>query len=337
VLAALLIAGCGVDQDKGIFMAAGSYGDLAVLLSDEGLAPTTNRFLGEFNTSHTFVINEETLFNPDVFTPERWELAKGYKNILLVVHLGGGGKVEKAARNIVSGDSWDRLEAAGGGLVQIKDPWSTYQLAIVVASRDRNSLGSQLRRNAARLRDMFETSNRERILRRNRYDGLHEQLMNTYWDRYGVFMEIPGVFHQTQREPDGFPAFELMLNGPSRGISVSWARTSDAAAFLKDDESLLALRERLGAAIHDEEIIPEAFVWSEAEIGGVSCRRLEGAWASNRIAGGGPFWSYFIPDPKGERVFCVDMLVFAPGMEKMSYFRRLDAIASTFSTTRPQP
>jgi hypothetical protein len=65
--------------------------------------------------------------------------------------------------------------------------------------------------------------------------------------------------------------------------------------------------------------------------------KLEGAWTSNRFAGGGPFWCYFIPDPDRGRLFCLDLLVYAPGMDKMDFFRRMEAIAGTFATTRPRP
>ena len=52
----------GIDRDKGIFMAAGSYGDLAVVLPDAAAEPLANRFLERFNIQRTFVIKPEPLF-----------------------------------------------------------------------------------------------------------------------------------------------------------------------------------------------------------------------------------------------------------------------------------
>jgi hypothetical protein len=333
----LAAAGCGIDKDKGIFMAAGSYGDLAVVVSSDNLQPLANRFLGAFNSTHVFVIKEEPAYKADLYGPEKWDLAKGYKNALLIVALGEGGAGEKAARSIVSKDAWRQLNEGGGGLVQVKDPWSTYQQVVVVAARDRGSLGSVLMRNAAKIRTIFDNSGRERILRRNRYEGLDERLMTAYWDRFGFFMEIPDVFHQNQLEPDGFPGLELMRTGPSQGLTISWEAASGPEAWLADKDVLAAMRARMGRTMHDEEIMPESFTWSEMEIGGQACVKLEGAWTSNRFAGGGPFWCYFIPDPDRGRVFCLDLLVYAPGMDKMDFFRRMEAIAGTFATTRPRP
>jgi hypothetical protein len=128
-----------------------------------------------------------------------------------------------------------------------------------------------------------------------------------------------------------------MRNGPSRGLSLAWRKSDDPAELLGDKESLAALRSSLGESLHDEEIIPSSFVWSPAEIGGVECVKLEGAWTSNKFSGGGAFWCYFIPDRDHGRMFCLDLLAYAPGMDKMNFFRRMDAVASTFSTHRPQP
>jgi hypothetical protein len=329
--------GCGIDSEKGILMAAGSYGDLAVVMSTDGLRPAADRFMGAMNLEKVFVIKPETLFKADFFGPQKWELAKGYKNALFLVRLGDGGEVEKAARKLMSTEAWEKLNAGGGGIVRVVDPWSTYQQVVVVASRDRNNLSSILAKNTEKIRLLFEDSNRERILRRNRYDGLNTAQMDAYWDRYGFFLEIPAAFEQNQLEPDGFAGLELMRTGPSRGISLSWRPAADPVALLADTTQLVKMRQDLGHRLHDEEIIPSSFIWSSAEIDDVACVKLEGAWTSNRFAGGGAFWCYFIPDPKRERIFCLDLLVYAPGMDKMNIFRRLDAIASTFSTRRPQP
>ncbi len=318
-------------------MAAGSYGDLAVVLSDDSLRPLADRFLSEMNLEKTFVIKPETLFKPDFYGPGNWDLSKGYKNALFLVRIGDGGKAEKAARKLMSGEAWERLTAGGGGIVKVIDPWSTYQQVVVVASRDRNSLGSILNKNAEKIRNLFEDSNRERILRRNRYDGLNTAQMDAYWDRYGIFMEIPAEYEQNQLEPKGYQGLELMRNAPSRGISLSWSKVDDPAALLDDRKSLIALRVDLGEKLHDEEIMPSSFRWSPAEIGGVACLKLEGAWTSNRFTGGGAFWCYFIPDSHRQRMVVLDLLVFAPGLDKMGYFRRMDAVAGTFSFQRPRP
>jgi hypothetical protein len=336
LLAVVLTSGCGLDKEKGILMAAGSYGDLAVVVNDDAMKPMARQFLGRFNTQTTFVIKPEGNFKPDVFGPDRWDTAKGYKNALFLIHIGAGSGAEKQARKLMSKDAWERINAGGGGVVQVKDPWSTYQLLVVVASRDRNSLGSLLNKNISTIQELFNKSNQSRILRRNRHDGLQLALMDKYWRDLGFFMEIPGQYTQNQYRPDGFAGLELMRTGPSRGISVGWIKSANPVRDLANFGILGRLREQMGTRLHNEEILPETFVWDEADIGGVAGVKLEGAWNSTKFVGGGPFWSYFIPDSAQGRIYCVDILAYAPGMDKMNFFRRMAAVASTFNTKGPQ-
>jgi hypothetical protein len=91
----------------------------------------------------------------------------------------------------------------------------------------------------------------------------------------------------------------------------------------------------MGRALHNEEIVPESLVWSRDLVGDRPCVRLEGAWSSSDFDGGGPFRCWFIPDPARGRVYCVDLLVYAPNQAKMAHFRQLEAVLSTFSTKGP--
>jgi hypothetical protein len=221
--------------------------------------------------------------------------------------------------------------------VQIDEPYATYQFALVVASTDRNSLLSILSSSAERIRNTIEDKNRQRLQRRFRQKGLDETLMNAYWRQFGFLLEIPGEYRENQSQPGGFPAIELMLNAPSRGITVAWTEHDDPVSALDDRDFLLAFRQRVGAAVHNEDVAPAPQVWSRGRLGENDAVKLEGSWTSNSFDGGGPFWSYFVPDPRGGRVFCIDLLAYAPGMDKMVFFRRMEAVAATFSLERPHP
>ncbi len=336
-LAFQLSSGCGYDENKGLFMAPGSYSDLAVVLSSPGLEPLANRFLGLLNTPKTFVIAEETTFITDTFQADRWDLAKGYKNSIFMIRIGDGGPAESAVRKALPKETWERLASGGGGVVKLNDPWASYQLAVVVASRDRNNLGSLLTRNTDKIREIFASSSRERILRRNRYEGLNTPVMDDHWNRFGFFMELPADFERIQFLPDGYPGVEMMKKSPSRGITVTWREVEgDVQQMLTQRDDLLMMRREMGDRLHDEEVHLETLVWSDDTLGQTPCVRLEGAWTSRKFSGGGAFWCFFVADPRQNRIFCIDLLVYAPGMDKMNFFRHLEAVASTFATTRPR-
>jgi len=325
------LSGCDFDKEKGILMAAGSYSDLAVVVSAPSVEPLARQFVAGLNVNKTFVIKEESLFKPDIFEAGKLDFAKGYKNAILLLRIGDGGAVEKTVHKKVTDETWKKLTSGAGGMVLLNDPWATYQTVLVVASVDRNSLSSLLTNKTEKIREIFEDSNRKRLLRRNRYNGLDTELMNAYRERFGFSLEIPADFTQNQLEPNGFPGLELLQSAPSRGISISWLKTEDVEWMMGQREALLVMRKDMGEKLHSEDIIPNTFKWQEMKMGGKKVLKLEGAWTSRVFAGGGAFWCYFIPDPQRDRVICLDLLVYAPGMEKMAMFRALDAIASTFT------
>jgi hypothetical protein len=316
-------------------MAAGSYGDIAVVLSDADLRPVAQPFLDQLNTPETFVIREEYPFAIDVYGPDKWKLCRGYKNILMVVRWGDGGPVEKKVSGLLSEETVQRMRDGHVGMVQRNDPFARYQFALIVGSVDRNSLASLLQNNIAEIRKLLDDQIRERIQRRFRHTGLHDELMTRYWQQYGFFIEIPREYRQTQVEPEGYPCFEWMRTGPSRGITLAWRQVADPVAKLDDPAYLVEWRREIGTKVHNEEIVDLGLQWSEVELGGQQALQLAGSWASQVIDGGGPFRCYFLADPAREQLYCLDTLVFIPGEDKLPYFREMQAIAATFSLTGP--
>ncbi len=334
----LTVVGC-VGNEGAILMAPGSYGDIAIVASSDELAGALRSFTNELNREYSFVIAREMQFNIDVFEPARWELCKGYKNVILVAVLPDGGPVVKALKKHVSSDEYQKLATSAASMLYLEEPFANYQFAVVVAGRDRNSVLSLLHQHADDLRQVIENKAAARIMRRYRVDGLDSNIMTSLWNKDHFFLEVPNVYHLNQDRPDGFSAVELMQNGPSRGLTVSWREVDDPVAVLADTTALLTMREAMGRELHDEELVPETFVWTEDTIGDMRAVKLEGAWSSTdkNFFGGGPFWSWFVADPGTRRLFCLDALCYAPGLDKMDMFRRMRAILETFSLKRPQP
>ncbi|HOX26310.1 MAG TPA: DUF4837 family protein [Candidatus Krumholzibacteria bacterium] len=337
LLGVLGLFSCGDEAENPMLMAPGSYGDVAIVVSDPALSASLPAFKESFNEEFTFVIAREPLFQIDEYPPEKWELCKTYKNILFVWRVGDGGPVEKYLRGLLDDDAEARLNTAAGVVHTVVDPFANFQFAVIVAGTDRNGLLSFLRRQAPALRASFEEQSAARIRRRYRQEGLATELMSDLWIQCRFFLEIPAEFKLNQMTPDGYPAVELMQTGPSRGLTVGWSQSSDPELLLTHPGLLLELRKEMGLKMHQEVVVPEFLVWKTDVIGELPAVRLEGAWDGRNFEGGGPFWCWFVADPEGQRVFCLDALCYAPGRDKLDYFRRMRAILQTFSLTRPQP
>jgi hypothetical protein len=321
-----------------MLMAAGGYGDIAVLTSSEEVAEASRAALARINAPVDFIIKEEEPFKIDVFPGEKWKYGKNYKNLLIFVVWSDGGPLVKAVGQLVGAEDLTRLKQGDGGLVQVPEPYATFQLAIVVTAQDRNTLASLLRRNSDRIRELLETQGRERLRQQwAREGGTHEDLLQRYWRDHRFLLEVPRIYRENQSQPNGFPAIEWIRTGPTRGITLAWERAADPAALLADRDRLLALRRRMGETMHSETLDDRTFAWEDSRLGENPALKLTGLWISDEIQGGGVFWSYFLADERGGRVFCVDLLTYAPDMDKMPFFREMLAVGETFSLAPPHP
>ncbi|MFH1845718.1 MAG: DUF4837 family protein [bacterium] len=326
---------CNLEHSEGIISAAGSFGDLAVVISSESLRAGAQTFLNRLNQPVSFVIREERPFSIDIYGPDKWKLSRNYKNILWLVDWNDGGSLVKEVRSRLDDETAARVGSGQERLVQFQDPYARYQHAILVVANDRNELMSYLNRNLVRVQRLLEESVTSRLIKRNRREGIHEQLRDKYWQIHGFSIDIPITYRENQVEPDGQTVIEWMRNGPSRGITVSWDKRVEPERLLQDREALLTFRRQMGELVHDEDLVELSFAWQDTMLAEFPCVKLTGAWAGRGFNGGGPFWSFFLADPERGRLYCLDLLTFSPGQDKMNYFREMHAIASTFSWQQP--
>lgn len=334
LLLSVVVSGCGKEGRDVIVSSVGSYGDIALVVSDPNLRAGADEVLARMNPVRTFVLKREATFRFHHFPANKWKNARNYRNLLYVVRWGDGGPLQKEVGSLISDATLDRLVGGGGGIVFLENPYFQNQLLIVAVCTDRNGLISLLNSKQDEVRGLFTEHNDRRMIGDARLRGIHDEARERYRSNFGFSFEIPVTYRENQVRPGGFDGVEWIRNDPTRGFSVAWRSVPDPTAALADRELLADLRRELGAKLHDEELFDATFVWSDTELAGLPAVMLEGSWSSNKVDVGGAFWSYFVPDRVNGRIFCIDLLVYAPDRPKMDFFRRMRAVAQTFSLDR---
>ena len=331
-----VLSGCSGDARDSIISAVGSYGDIAVILSDPELEPHLETFRGLLAPQQTFVIKQEPTYRFQTFQGKHWKDGRNYRNLLFVCHWGSGGPVQSAVEGMVPEERLRSLLSGRGGVVTLRDPFFRNQMAIVAVARRPNDLIRVLNAQAAALGDTLARDIDRRILADNRSHGLLADVARNAWRRFGFSIELPAVFRENQTRPDGYPGVEwIRTDVATRGLTVSWADVEDPDARLKDRNFLSEMRNSLGEALHSESLDPDSFDWTTELVDGRPAVKLAGNWTSRRVGAGGTFWSYFLAAPERGRVYCFDLLVYAPNKDKMDYFRRLRALLESVSFTEP--
>ena len=148
-------------------------------------------------------------------------------------------------------------------------------------------------------------------------------------ERFGWSVSPPtGYDFYATDGADGFVFFRRTR--PDRTIFVYW--TSRGPEFVSE-QFALSRREELAASYLDGDTIERnrPIEVEHVDFMGMPAIRVSGWWSNRDLVGGGPFRTYCFHEPSSDRLYLVDISLFAPGLEKTPLMRNLDAVAHTFT------
>ena len=182
-----------------------------------------------------------------------------------------------------------------------------------------------------RVAEDFARAAVRRLAKKLKSDGEDAGMTSALEDRFGWAIAPPsGYDFFTTDAEDGFVLFRRTR--PDRSIFVYW---EDGTAEAVTEGFALEKRAEQALRYYDGDVIEERrpLVVESADFLGRPAVRVSGWWGNRELVGGGPFLTYCFHEPEQGRIYMVDTSLFAPGFDKMSFMRNLDAIAHTFSTT----
>jgi len=256
-------------------------------------------------------------------------------NLLVVATLQDEGKMKEYVNNILSATSLQRVRENKASLFSTRDAWARNQLLVVAISKDRETLEKNLQENQQQLFNLFDdfVSQRTRDLLLKHL--AREDLTKEYMKKYDWTMRIQADF---QVVVDSAEIRTLILErlDPVRWITVYWQPNKSPYTLSK--EWLINKRNEIADKFYNDDYIytDEEIKVQKKEVyfNDFPAIRLDGVWQNDnpgQIAGG-PFRIYGFYDDQTQRIYFIDMAVFAPGERKMPYLRQLDSMAHTFRT-----
>lgn len=305
-----------------VVTAVGNSNDL-VVICDADTPELAELVVAALESPQTWLLNEPS-FRTTLTTAEEAGNLKNIRHVLLVGSLDRGAVGEMAAR-VFSGLSGD----ADPDLYITEDVWAKRQVVGAVVGADAGAVAAFLRDHGDRVRAEMEVAALNRLSASLRETAVKAGMAAAMSERFGWSVSPPtGYDFYTTDGEGGFVFFRRTR--PDRTVFVYW--TSGAPEFVSEQYAL-SKREELAALYLDG----DAVEWDrpvEAErvdFLGLPAVRMSGWWGNRNLVGGGPFRSYCFFEPTTERVYILDVSLFAPGFEKTPLMKNLDAIAHTFT------
>ncbi len=268
-------------------------------------------------------------------TPDQLGKLTRVPNLLMVATLQDEGKMKEYVNKILSASSLQRVRENKASLFSSRDAWARNQLLVVAIAKDKETLEQNLQENQQQLFDLFDEfvsqKIRDMLFKHLEKEKLSKELMK----KYGWTMRIQADFHVVVDSAD-IQTVIMERFDPVRWITVYWQSSETPYTLTK--EWMINKRNEIARKFYNDDYIytDDTIKVQEKEVyfNDFPAIRLDGVWQNdnaNKISGG-PFRCYGFYDDQAQRIYFIDMAVFAPGERKMQYIRQVDAMAHTFRT-----
>lgn len=265
--------------------------------------------------------------------PDNISDLKRYRNLLLVGTLETPGTTKELFDQMLTDDARNSIINGENIIFEKPNAWSKDQLLGVVVAKDVENLKLKITEQKERIFDMFDMHTKM-VVTQTMYSG-HEKT-----DVEDIIMENHGWSVRIQH--DYFAAIDsveaqfvwLRRLGPQRWLSVYYEPCEDPSLLSK--EWMIETRNRNTKQFYKGDVIVQndeiKVTEQNVNFNERYAIQLDGIWENDELMLGGPFRSFGFYNQSDERLYLVDLAVFAPGERKVQYIRQLESMAFTFKT-----
>ncbi len=327
LLTTFLLVPCGCSQRK--LPALGPSNLLTIVTNLDPGDPAILAVKAAFARPVTSV-EQESMYGFEVHGPGGLAGQRDARNLVLVADLGRRDAVSRKVREVLGKERTARLQERAGWTV-LPNVEALGQTLVVVAGGDGRGILRLLEVEGGELyarADSMVTRRTGDIV----YMNGEERAMGRYLEStYGWTVRIPKGFKTAEDRKNGVVKLvSADSQQPTRLLLAYW---TPSRAVTPDPEYCRKLRARLAWLYYDEDRVdPGSTAVSEVTFQGRKALRIEGIWQNDKHLIGGPFFTLCFVD--GGRLYLLDGVVFAPGMDKSPWLRQLEAVMHTFKDSR---
>lgn len=322
-LTVCLLAVAGLLSCSGPVVTAVGDSDDLVIIHDEDASELVELLVTIMESPSDWLI-EEPVFKTTLTTLEKSGDLKNLRHLLLV-GTWDSGSVGEMVRKLFPGLKEDSAPT----LLLTDDVWAKGQVVGAVMGADSRAVASFLREHGNRVLTDVELAVRERLSASLRQTAVKAGMAEAMSERFGWSVSPPtGYDFYATDGGDGFVFFRRTR--PDRTIFVHW---TSGGPELVSEQFALSRREELAAHYLDGDTVERnrPVEVKRVDFLGLPAIRVSGWWSNRTLIGGGPFRTYCFHEPSSDRLYLVDISLFAPGIGKMALMRNLDAVAHTFT------
>lgn len=253
-----------------------------------------------------------------------------HKNIIIFGALNSTNAGSKLVKGMLTPEVRQGVENGDYYVFTRQDEWAQDQQIMLLAAPTIDDLKKKMEENSESLFNMFYDWVNLKVAERMFEDGENKELEERLYDTYGWTLRLARGYRVFEEDRENNLVW-IRGTQPDRNIFVHWVPSLDGTELSAD--WVINMRNWLGAAYVDSMVVEEQFLEvGNAEFCGRFAIHVQGLWKIPHRVMGGPFqtWAFFHEEQS--LIYCIDIMVFAPGEDKIPHLQRLHIMANSFST-----
>jgi len=253
-----------------------------------------------------------------------------HPQLLLIGILDSASPAASRIKSMLAPDVAERIRTGQNYVLQKDDPWAEDQRLLVLCAAQRDTLKQRIISHRDELFALFDQFVTERMQKEMYSQFERKELTKTLLEKYGWTLRIQHDYHLYKEFPqENFVM--LRRSWPERWLFVSWEKLNNSKQISRDE--IMAWRNQIGRRFYEnDKIVDNELAFHQVDFAGFRALEVQGLWENENKVAGGPFKAWAFYDESTQRVFLIDIAVFAPGKEKVKFLRQLEIMARTFET-----
>lgn len=263
---------------------------------------------------------------------ENFNLYKKYPNIILMGTTKSDGVIGDLLNNSITPENRADIESGEKYAFQQRDVWARNQYMLILVAPTIQDLVNKINNNSDRL---FQLVNNEanNFLMRSMYKRAEQvKISEQLFQKYGFSIRVQHDYKMKEWQEHNAVLFHRY--DPDRLILIHWVDTT-GVIYIPEFWAIQKRDELSNKLFAGRVAIPESITRKRTELAGYHAVEFRGLWwHPDGIVGGGPMINYAFFDEYTDRIYMIDLAVYAPEFvgEKEPLIRQLEVIASTFTT-----
>ncbi|HDR05125.1 MAG TPA: DUF4837 family protein, partial [Candidatus Marinimicrobia bacterium] len=253
------------------------------------------------------------------------------KNILLMATLDKNDPVSVYVRSLLPANGLELVKNKEQYLFPSPDHIAKRQFFTIYVTPTAEDMQEHiLSDDGEKLPELLEEAFENRMMEQIYYKAEETEIAKHLMNKYGFSLRLQNNYIILVEDPKQ-QVVHLGKGNPNRWITIFWQEGGFKSVL--SQEWAWQTRYWIGRRLMDNTTIEKKFVTSRTvDWEGKIVHNIRGLWSHPEKAMGGPFSSFYFYDGVTDRVYFIDLTIWAPGETKNVYLRQMEFMASTFSS-----